>query len=341
MLELQQINLSFGSQHVLHDINLTVQEGEIFCLLGPSGCGKTSLLRVIAGLETPDTGDVILAGQAINHIPVHQRGFGLMFQDFALFPHMTVTENIGFGLKMHHHPAIQQRVQAVLDLVGLREFAHRDVTQLSGGEKQRVALARSLAPEPQLLMLDEPLGSLDAALRTHLIGELRDIIKAAGVTAIYVTHDQQEALAIADRIGIMNAGCIEQIGQPEEVYRRPVTSFVAGFLGLNNIVPIEHQDDGRAHTPLGTFPANGDATALLFHPLGLQLADDDQAANLSGRVTERVFLGEFYRLTTQHADDLTLQFKLPASTPQMPQVGDVVKLYIEPDMIIPLVATGS
>ena len=202
MLDIINVTRAFDGQAVLRGINLPVDQGEIVCLLGPSGCGKTTMLRIVAGLEHADGGDVRINGNSIMATPVHQRDFGLMFQDFALFPHMNVAENVGFGLRMRPVADDQQRVDEVIRLVGLAGFEQRDVGELSGGERQRVALARSLAPRPRLLMLDEPLGSLDAALRTRLVVELRQIIKQIGLTAIYVTHDQEEAFAIADRIAI-------------------------------------------------------------------------------------------------------------------------------------------
>ena len=248
MLVLDGISISFGVNRVLEDLSLHVQQGEIMCLLGPSGCGKTTLLRVVAGLEHAGAGDVRVDGQSILNVPVHQRGFGLMFQDFALFPHLNVAENIAFGLKMQGTPPNERetRIQDVLEMVGLGDFQQRDVSQLSGGERQRVALARSLAPNPRLLMLDEPLGSIDAALRERLILDLRSIIKQVGLTAIYVTHDQAEAFAVADRIAVMNNGRIEQIDSPQVLYHNPQTIFTARFLGLHNILTVDAQI-GRAH----------------------------------------------------------------------------------------------
>ena len=201
-------------------MSFDVASSEIVCLLGPSGCGKTTLLNIIAGLEQPESGQVLVEGQDIAGTPVHRRGFGLMFQDLALFPHKNVRDNVAFGLRMANlaPQAIDLRVREVLELVGLAGFEQRDVNQLSGGEQQRVALARSLAPRPRLLMLDEPLSSLDRALRERLMNELRDILTRVGQTAIYVTHDQQEAFALADRVVILNAGRVAQIGTPQQVY---------------------------------------------------------------------------------------------------------------------------
>ncbi|MCA9912012.1 MAG: ABC transporter ATP-binding protein, partial [Anaerolineae bacterium] len=205
MLQLRDISQHYDGQPVLRDIDLHVAQGEIICLLGASGSGKTTLLRIIAGLEPDFSGNVLLNGEPLRDVPVHQRGFGLVFQDFALFPHLTVAQNVAFGLEMQNlsEKERQNRVTEMLELVKLSGFGDRDVSQLSGGEKQRVALARSLAPRPRLLMLDEPLGSLDANLRGELVLELREIIKQMDVTAVYVTHDQEEAYAVADLVAVM------------------------------------------------------------------------------------------------------------------------------------------
>jgi ABC-type Fe3+/spermidine/putrescine transport system ATPase subunit len=338
MLDVRGIQVSFGNLNVLRGIDLSVAQGEIVCLLGPSGCGKTTLLRVIAGLETPDSGDVLLEGQSIVSVPVHQRGFGLMFQDFALFPHLNVGDNIAFGLKMVglSVPQRKRRVQEVLELVDLAGFEGRDTAQLSGGERQRVALARSLAPNPRLLMLDEPLGSLDVVLRERLIVELRQIIKRVGLTAVYVTHDQHEAFVIADRIALMNAGRVEQIGTPQEVYRKPVSPFAARFLGLNNIIPIISREREIAHTSIGDFPLPVEAESLLIHPDGLQLADSESPDVIRGIVETCVFLGDSFRVELRMTDDRIITFKLPALTPSIPSVGQSIAIRINPDAIVPL-----
>lgn len=333
MLEVKRITRAFDGKPVLRGVDLVVGQGEIVCLLGPSGCGKTTLLRVIAGLERADTGDVIYDGASILRTPVHERDFGFMFQDFALFPHMRVAENVGFGLKMHHAQDVQKRAQEVIRLVGLEGFERREVGQLSGGEKQRVALARSLAPKPRLLMLDEPLGSLDAALRTRLVVELQHIIKSVGLTTIYVTHDQQEAFAIADRIALMNAGKIEQVDTPEAIYRRPASIFCATFLGLNNILRVERYDNGIAHTMLGEFRLAEAADAVLLHPLGIHLSDNGP---VEGRIEERTFQGDSYRLLLRHASGEAIMLKIPANAAHIPAEGETTRITIEPDYVLPL-----
>ena len=316
MLQVRDVSVSFGETRVLRGIDLQVGQGEIICLLGPSGCGKTTLLRVIAGLEKAEQGDMWFDGQSLSGVPIDKRGFGLMFQDFALFPHMNVAQNVAFGLKMQRLPAAEQqrRTAEALTLVGLEGFEQRDVARLSGGERQRVALARSLAPKPRLLMLDEPLGSLDAALRERLVVELRDIIKRVGLTAVYVTHDQRESFAIADRMAVMNAGVIEQIGIPQDVYQNPATTFVARFLGLNNVVLVLHQVDGTAHTALGEFRLAGHADAVLLHPDGLEISSADRPGAIRGQVEECVYQGDSYRIVLRADTDIRLTFKLPART---------------------------
>lgn len=343
MLDIQKIQVSFGEKPVLRDVDLSINRGEIVCLLGPSGCGKTTLLRVIAGLEIPQAGDVRLDGQSILNVPVHQREFGLMFQEFALFPHLNVGGNIEFGLKMQGvSPDVRAaRIQENLDVVGLSGFENRDVTQLSGGERQRVALARSLAPNPHLLMLDEPLGSLDAALRERLVIELRQIIKRVGLTAVYVTHDQNEAFAIADRVAVMNAGKIEQIDTPENIYRRPVSTFVARFLQFENVFSVISQQGDKAHTAIGDFPVTGTPQAILLHPDGIIPAGVNTPDAIQGIVEERVFMGDSYRITLRINGDKGLVFKVVSVSPKGANIGEPMAIQIAPDMVIPLDANPS
>jgi ABC-type Fe3+/spermidine/putrescine transport system ATPase subunit len=338
MLSIRGITKTFKNNPVLRGVDLDIASGELVCLLGPSGCGKTTLLRIVAGLETADTGDVKLNGTSILDIPVHRRDFGLMFQDFALFPHLNVAQNIAFGLKMRNLAAHEQtkRIREVLELVSLSDFERRDVAQLSGGERQRVALARSLAPNPRLLMLDEPLGSLDAALRERLVIDLRDVIKRIGLTAIYVTHDQHEAFAIADRIALMNAGRFEQIDTPQSLYQHPQTTFAAQFLGLNNIVPIQSRRNGHAFTPLGDFPISGEADSLLLHPDGIEATSE---GTISGTVEEGVFQGDAYRVVLRHRSGMMLTFRLPTRKNALPRPGETLNVRIDPAFVLPLQKT--
>jgi len=339
LLEAHHLTKSYSEGRFPDDISFAVDEGEILCLLGPSGCGKTTLLRLIAGLEIPDNGRVLFEGRDVRDVPVHQRNFGLVFQDQALFPHKNVFENIAFGLRMQRLPKdeIRQRVAEVLHLVGMVRFEKRDVNQLSGGEQQRVALARSLAPRPRLLMLDEPLGSLDRTLRERLMNELRTILKGAGVTAIYVTHDQQEAFAVADRVVIMDQGRKVQEGEPEEVYQRPATELVARFLGLDNLLPgqvVEASPSLAVETALGRLTATdspdlpvGQAVTVLIRPEGvLCLETGIPAENLIvGQVQARSFRGGHYQVTVA-AGGTSLRFELDVLNGPVPEPGRQVTL---------------
>jgi ABC-type Fe3+/spermidine/putrescine transport system ATPase subunit len=238
-LEWRAVSRDYGNGRGLDGFSLTVQEGEVVAVLGPSGSGKSTLLRVTAGLERPDAGAVLLEGRDLADTAPHQRGFGLMFQDYCLFPHLTVAGNVAFGLRMNRMPrgGVRERVREMLRLVRLEGFEGRDVISLSGGEQQRVALARSLAPQPRLLMLDEPLGALDPELRSSLLAELMGIIRAVGVTALYVTHDHAEAMTAASRVALMDRGRIAQAATPEALVQSPADAFVASFLGLGALLP--------------------------------------------------------------------------------------------------------
>lgn len=324
MLDIRNVSKRYGNDVLaVRDVSLTLAQGEVLALLGPSGCGKTTLLRMIAGLEQADTGQILLDGEDLTRIPIHRRNFGFMFQDFALFPHKTVAENIGFGLRMRNDKprAIQSRVAQMLELVNLPGYEQRTIFELSGGERQRVALARSLAPNPRLLMLDEPLGSLDRNLRENLAQELRNILRDLGLTAIYVTHDQQEALVMSDRLAIMRAGEIQQIAPPEQVYRAPAGEFVARFLGFRNLIPIHGlSSEGMVQTPLGDFPlpSHADAPstafpaaphALLIRPESARIADTAGPSGdstetarrqiLHGTLRSAIFFGVDYRIVVE------------------------------------------
>ena len=338
-LSLHGIEKSFGATKALSGISFDVHEGEIVALLGPSGCGKSTLLGIIAGLDGPDQGEVLWDNISLTGIPSHQRNFGLMFQDFALFPHRDVFGNVAFGLQMAKwEPGqIESRVEEVLDLVGLPGFARRDVNTLSGGEAQRVALARSLAPNPRLLMLDEPLGSLDRTLRERLVFDLRQILRRSHQTAIYVTHDQEEAFILADRVVVMNAGRVEQIGSPQEIYRHPDGVFVARFLGMNNLLPGRVESNGNekfVKTEIGVFPAPnavpGPATVLL-RPDGIQ-PGAELTCLLSGVMTETSFRGGLVRARLA-VDDVALDFDFPSYVP-LPPVGETLTVSFDPAQAI-------
>lgn len=329
VLQITDIAKTYQHTSVLTGINLAVAAGEIVCLLGPSGCGKTTLLRIVAGLEKADRGLVTFAGQDLARMPVHQRNFGLMFQDFALFPHKNVGANIAFGLRMEGQPKgqIAKRVEEMLALVNLQGYENRSIFALSGGERQRVALARSLAPNPRLLMLDEPLGSLDRTLREELMNELRAILKRVGMTALYVTHDQQEAFAVADRVVVMNKGRIEQIGTPTEVYEQPANAFVAGFLGFKNLLPVQVKPEktGQIQTQFGQFALSGPHAPgeyyLLIRPqaatLYLALPTVTNGFILKSTLAACSFRGNYYQVQLDAQSQLgpqRLTFEIPAHT---------------------------
>ena len=241
LISLNSISKRFGATAAVADVSVTVEEGEFFCLLGPSGCGKTTTLRIVAGLESPDAGAVEFAGREITNLPPEQRGFGMVFQNYALFPHLNVFENVAFGLRARsrrdiHPTEIKPKVQRALELVQLPGFDQRRVDELSGGQQQRVAIARAIAIEPALLLFDEPLSNLDVALRQETRQELRALVNRLNLTAVYVTHDQEEAFALCDRIAVMSDGRVVQIGPPRELYEQPANVKVAKFLGRNNLI---------------------------------------------------------------------------------------------------------
>ncbi len=335
LLELQNLSKSYDAPAV-QGVSFELETGDILCLLGPSGCGKSTLLRMVAGLETPDTGKVLFGGLDVTNTPPQKRSFGLMFQEFALFPHKSVFDNVAFGLQMQNQSGdrIAGRVEYILGLMGIADLAGRNVANLSGGERQRVALARSLAPEPRLLMLDEPLGSLDRALRERLLDEIRGILNQMNTTAIFVTHDQSEALAIGDRIAVMNAGRLEQISSPTQLYMHPQSRFVAGFLGFRNFIEGRVEKDGYVSTPIGRYKVRADwlkagqTVNMVLRPDSASLAQSvagEDYAGFSGRILTRRFAGHSYHISIEAAGGLNLAFDLPNRTPP-PQAGEEVRL---------------
>jgi len=330
-LEVQEIHKSYAADKpVLQGVSFSQQKGEVVALLGPSGCGKSTLLAIIAGLLAYDSGQVLWQGKNLAGVPPHQRGFGLMFQDYALFPHMRVRENVAFGLKMQGTTPeeITRVVSETLDLVGLPGFEGRDVNTLSGGEQQRVALARSLAPQPGLLMLDEPLGSLDRALRSQLLEDLRGIIHATHQTTLYVTHDQEEAYSLADQVVVLQAGEVAQIGTPRKIYRSPSSAFVARFVGLTNLINGEAQGK-QASSPLGLIPLKKAASGpveLLIRPDAASLAGE--GLPIRGTVAEIAFMGETTQLQVTIPDLGKLSFEFPSSQ-ALPAAGEAITLVLD------------
>ena len=305
-LRIENLTKRFGIFTALNDISLDVHEGEFICFLGPSGCGKTTLLRCIAGLETQSQGRVEQNGRDVSLLPPAQRDFGIVFQSYALFPNLTIAKNVAYGLENRRvkRAAVRARVAELLGLVGLEGQEHKYPAQLSGGEQQRVALARALAPSPGLLLLDEPLSALDAKVRMRLRYEVRQLHRRLGVTTIMVTHDQEEALTMADRIVVMNHGVIDQVGGPIEIYRSPATPFVADFVGTMNFIPAEIFEGGLragplelAHAEAGRF-ARGARVTICIRPEDVEAAASGETGGhvAEGDIQDIEFLGSFMRV---------------------------------------------
>ncbi len=339
-LQILNIKKSFEDHPILEGISFQLARGEILALLGPSGSGKTTLLEIIAGLVAPDQGDCLWDGNSLLEIPTHERDFGLMFQEYVLFPHKNVEENVAFGLKMagEAKKTSKDRVIKVLELVGLAGFNNRDVSTLSGGEQQRVALARSLAPAPRLLMLDEPLGALDRSIRERLVGDLRNILKKSNQTALYVTHDQEEAFSIADRIVILGNGKIAQIGTAKAIYDHPETTFVAQFLGMTNFLDaVAHPTKGGAviETSLGKWFIHknyqGKGQALLRpEKVELDAARVSGGSQITGKLISSIFSGSTHHIQVQVADQ-TYKFSLTNPGTDLPDIGESINLWFFPE----------
>ena len=283
---IKNVAKSFGSFQALHSIDLTISDQEFMVLLGASGCGKTTLLRIIAGLDQMDTGEVWIGDRRVDHLPPRERGIAMVFQNYAIFPHMTVFDNIGFGLKMHNHPTaeIKRRVEKNAELMHIEHLVGRYSGELSGGQRQRVAVARALAMEPDVILMDEPLSNLDALLRLEMRAELKGVLAASKTTAIYVTHDQVEAMSLADRISVMNGGKIVQAAKPIEIYRNPANTFVAGFIGNPpmNFLKAEKKGAGSWQVAGCSFdgPRSGQEMLFAIRPEDLQPADNGLPADV-------------------------------------------------------------
>ncbi|MFC4548751.1 MULTISPECIES: ABC transporter ATP-binding protein [Halorussus] len=301
-LHLDAVSKSFGNVTALRAVDLDVADGEFFTLVGPSGCGKTTTLRAVAGFETPDSGSVRFGDREMTGVAPEDRDVGVVFQNYALFPHMTVAENVAYGLRFRETPrgrSRDERVADLLELVDLAGFGDRDPDELSGGQRQRVALARALAPGPEVLLLDEPMSALDARLRQTLRTQVKRIQSELGITTLYVTHDQEEALAVSDRVAVMNDGRVEQVGRPEDVYRRPATRFVAEFVGDNNVFEGELRDGsvrvGDAAFRVADLDRSpGGAVTFCVRPEVLELGATENAFEATVETVE--FLGESFRV---------------------------------------------
>jgi spermidine/putrescine transport system ATP-binding protein len=326
MLDVQHIFKTYEGKPLLNDISFQVDTGETICLLGASGSGKSTLLRIIAGLEDTDAGFISFNGMDLTSTPAHLRDFGLVFQDYALFPHLNVNKNVAFGLKMRRlaQEEIALRVTNSLEMVNLSGFGTRRVTDLSGGEQQRVALARALATRPRLLMFDEPLGALDRTLREDLLNELRSILHQTKIPAIYVTHDQEEAFTIADRVLILHDGEIVREGTPADVWGNPGSAFVAGFLGLGTIIEGTYIGNSQAETRFGKLTVDcrhkhqeGDHVHLLARPL----TAESERNVIHGTVTDVIFQQERFRVTLDNGLYIYL--------PKAPNVGEKVQVRVK------------
>ncbi|HET8786296.1 MAG TPA: ABC transporter ATP-binding protein [Candidatus Limnocylindrales bacterium] len=341
-LVLTDVQKRFGEFVAVESFNLAAEKGEFVSFLGPSGCGKTTTLRMIAGFEHPTAGTITIDGRDVTNVPPNRRNVGMVFQSYALFPNMTVADNVGFGLKVRKRPAdqIRKRVAELLEIVNLPEKGSRYPYQLSGGQQQRVALARALAFEPQVLLLDEPLSALDAKIRVALRQEIRQIQRQLGITTVYVTHDQEEALSLSDRVVVMSEGRMEQVGTPFEIYNFPATAFVASFVGTLNVLPGTVVDASRGEVTIAGQPvrvarsfegSSGREVSVALRPEMVSLGTQDGQNRLTGKVTDVSFLGSIVRIRigvggdgngTAPATVILDEFNEPKL--QLPSLGDTV-----------------
>ena len=338
---LRDLTRAFGATRALDGLSIEMAPGELVALLGPSGCGKTTALRIVAGFETADTGAVLVDGKDISSVPAARRDMGMVFQSYSLFPNMSALDNVGFGLRMRKTGAGERRQRAgdLLDMVGLAPQASQYPHQLSGGQQQRVALARALAIEPRVLLLDEPLSALDAKVRLQLREQIRTLQRRLGTTTLFVTHDQEEALSMADRVGVMSNGRLEQIAAPDELYTNPATAFVAEFVGVMNRIPGELQAGDQVTALGGTVPVRGHrpvqtSVDVLVRPEGLRL---EVVENGNGIVTTRTFLGSVTRVGVQLSGAVAVQVDRPSAEAAAlaPGASVQVSLPAQPVLVAP------
>lgn len=353
---IEKVSKAFGEVLAVRDISLKIGKGELFFMLGPSGCGKTTVLRMIAGFYTPTSGRILFDDRDITQTPPHKRNTGMVFQNYALWPHMTVWENVAYGLGLRKTPAAEQkqRVQEALDMVRMPEYAQRTPNQLSGGQQQRVALARALVINPDVVLLDEPLSNLDARLRLEMRDEIRRIHDQIGTTMIYVTHDQKEALSLANRVAIMGMGEVRQIGDPRTVYTRPTSAFVASFIGETNFISGTVRS-APAGAELGIDTAVGQLRSTVESPIlytegtevlccirpesiriGTGLDNGSESNKLSGQVTQIMYLGEHEQYTFRLADGSMIKVVDPYPDDRKAAVGATVPLYFDTSHVVVL-----
>ena len=335
IIELKDITVSFDGETVLDNLSLNIKDGEFVTLLGSSGCGKTTTLRIIAGFISPDSGSVFFDGQDVSSIPPYKRPVNTIFQRYALFPNLNVYDNIAFGLRVSHTPEaeIKERVSAMLELVGLKGFEKKNIAYLSGGQQQRVAIARAVINRPKVLLLDEPLAALDAKLRKDMQRELKNIQRELGITFIFVTHDQEEALSMSDTVVVMNEGIVQQVGTPIDIYNEPKNAFVADFIGESNIVDgimlsdYKVRIDGHDFECLDKGFGKMEPVDVVIRPEDVDIVDIDKGM-INGEITSVTFLGVHYEIIID-----VFGFKWMIQTTDYRPVGDKVGLYIEPDAI--------
>ncbi len=335
IIELKNISVAFDGQQIIENMNLYIRDKEFITFLGPSGCGKTTTLRMIAGFQEPDSGEVIFDGEKINGVPPHKRQLNTIFQRYALFPHLNVYENIAFGLRLQKkkEKEIKEAVTDILAKVNLKGFERRDISSLSGGQQQRVAIARALVVKPRVLLLDEPLGALDLKLRKDMQVELKNIQKSLGITFIYVTHDQEEALSMSDTIVVMDSGVIQQIGTPTDIYNEPKNAFVADFIGESNIIEGVMKDDfwvemaGHKFKCLDKGFDVDEKVDVVVRPEDVDVVDVDKAM-ISGVVTSITFKGVYYEIIVEIKG-----FKWMIQSTDYQAVGSTIGLIVKPDAI--------
>ena len=336
-ITIDHVDKFYDDFQAINDVSLEVQEGEFFTLLGPSGCGKTTLLRMIAGFNTIEKGEIRFGDAVVNDVPTYKRNIGMVFQSYAIFPHLTVRQNVEYGLKPRKVPKdeIRRRVDRAMELTQISEYADRQPQQLSGGQQQRVALSRAIVIEPDLLLMDEPLSNLDAKLRVQMRTSIREIQRELNITTIYVTHDQEEALAVSDRIAVMNMGIVEQVGRPYEIYSSPKNAFVANFIGTSNFMDGEATAQGVSilgsrpvHTALkGGYQGKVQASVRPEH---IELVDGNREGCINGTIKIATFLGDFISYEVRLENNQVIQCNQYVHlNPKMREIGEKVSLNIE------------